>query len=610
MIQINNISKSFAGDPLLEDISFNISPGEKIGLVGRNGCGKSTLFKMILGTESIDSGEIVIPNHYRIGSLEQHISFSKPTVLEECVQYLNKEDQYDHYKVERILSGLGFSENDFNKDPHSFSGGYQVRISLTKALIKNPDLLLLDEPTNYLDIVSINWLKGFLKSYPSEVVIITHDKTFMDSVVTHIIGIKRRNIKKIAGTTDKYYQQIQHEEELFEQTRLNINKKKKDIQEFVDKFRASASKASQAQSKLKQLEKMQDLDELEAEKNFKLNFPHEKCPSKTPVRVDNIAFGYPETGLLFENLSFDINRAERIAIIGKNGKGKSTLLNILAKELSPNSGEIKFHDNVHIAHFGQTNINRLNLNNTIVDEIHSANMSMTTTQARSIAGTMMFEADKAEKKIKVLSGGERSRVLLGKLLTSPSNLLLLDEPTNHLDIESVDNLTQSIKNYPGSLVFVTHDEYMLHQLAKKFIVFRKDKAEVFLGTYQEFLDKIGWDENIEPVSSNNDQGLSFKQKKAMRAELVKTRAKARKPFQKIIDEREEMIVKAEEKLKILNEDLVKASHEQNANLITECSREIDICNKNIEKWFFELEEATQELDAVNSEFDPKIEELS
>ena len=610
MIQVNNVSKSFAGDPLLEDISFNIAPGEKIGLIGRNGCGKSTLFKMILGTESIDSGEIVIPNHYRIGSLEQHISFSKPSVLEECVQYLNDEDQYDHYKVERILSGLGFSDEDFKKDPHSFSGGYQVRISLTKALIKNPDLLLLDEPTNYLDIVSINWLKGFLKSYPSEVVIITHDKTFMDSVVTHIVGIKRRSIKKIEGTTDKYYKQIKHEEELFEQTRLNINKKKKEIQEFVDKFRASATKASQAQSKLKQLEKMQDLEELESEKHFKLQFPHDKCPSKTPVRIENLSFGYPETGLLFENLNFDINRGDRIAIIGKNGKGKSTLLNLLAKELTPNDGDIKFHDKVQIAHFGQTNINRLNLNNTIVDEIHSTNMNLTTTQARSIAGTMMFESDKAEKKIKVLSGGERSRVLLGKLLTNPSNLLLLDEPTNHLDIESVDNLTQSIKKYPGSLVFVTHDEYMLRELAQKFIIFRKGQAELFLGTYQEFLDKLGWDEELNHQDNTKKETLSFKQKKALRAELVKKRAKARSPFQKTIEDREEKIVKAEEKLKILNEDLVKASHDQNPSLITECSREIDICNKNIEKWFLELEEATQELDAINSEFTPQIEELN
>lgn len=608
MIQINNISKSYSSQDLLVDASFIVGSGEKIGLIGRNGCGKSTLFRMIQGVEQPDTGDIIIPKNYRIGALEQHIKFTKDNVLDECLLSLSEEEQYDHYKAEKILSGLGFSEEDFKKDPYLFSGGYQVRISLTKALLKSPDLLLLDEPTNYLDIISIRWLKNFLKTYPSEIIMITHDRSFMDDVVTHVLGIKRGGTKKIKGSTAKYYEQIEQEEILHEQTRVNVEKKRKELQGFVDKFRASASKASQAQSKLKQLDKLESIDQLAADANMALRFHYSKCPSKTLATVTDISFSYTkESEILFKDINFTINREDRIAIIGKNGKGKSTLLNIIASELTPNTGEIKKHPNTMIGHFGQTNINRLDLESTIVDEIFSANTELTMTQTRSIAGSMLFTGDTADKKIKVLSGGERSRVLLGKILANPANLLLLDEPTNHLDIDSVQILTRELKKYPGAVVFVTHDEMMLREIATKIIVFRGHNAEVFHGTYSEFLEKIGWDEEEnEQMQTPVKVQLSYKEKKNLRAELVKKKAADSKPFKTKIEKLEAKITQAEEELTTANASLIIASENSNGSDIEKFSVLIANLNESIEKNFDELELQSQKLTEVQNLYDEKL----
>jgi ATP-binding cassette, subfamily F, member 3 len=390
MIQVNNLSKSYGGQVLFEDISFNVSRGERIGLVGRNGSGKSTLFKIILEEEVSSGGSITIPRGYRIGALSQHIHFTKPTVIEECMQVLTGDLAYADHLAEKILFGLGFSMEDLTKDPKSFSGGYQLRINLTKALVQNPDFLLLDEPTNYLDIVSLRWLKNFLVNFKGEVLLITHDREFMDGVVTHVMGITRNKIKKTAGNTHKFYELLEEEELIHEKTRLNQEKKIKHLEGFVDKFRAKASKATQAQSKLKQISKMERLDKLSNEKSLGFSFNHQKCPSKVIGDVKDLSFGYDQDNILFRDLSFQIGREDRIAIIGKNGRGKSTLLNVINSKLKMNTGEMSFHNSCQIGHFAQTNTVDLNLNNSIVNEIKSFNEALETSQVRAICGAMMF----------------------------------------------------------------------------------------------------------------------------------------------------------------------------------------------------------------------------
>lgn len=495
MIQLNSISKHYGVQVLFEDIGLMIGKGERIGLIGRNGSGKSTLFKIVLGEVKPDGGEVNIPKGYKIGALEQHIHFTKPTVLEECVQVLSEDEQYDWWRAEKILFGLGFSEEDLDKDPKSFSGGYQVRINLTKALVQNPNLLLLDEPTNYLDIVSLRWLRSFLRAFKGEVLLITHDRDFMDSVTTHTIGLTRKRLLKYQGDTKKFHEQVAISDEIYEQTRINQEKKKQELQGFVDRFGAKASKAAQAQSRAKQIEKMETLDKLSDESNLGFKFHFKDCPGKVLLEVEDLSFAYTGDAKddLFSKLSFCIGREDKIGIIGKNGKGKSTLLNVIAGELKARTGKISSHPAVSMGHFGQTNIERLNNNNTIQTEISHSNSDLTFVQVRKICGTMMFEGDLANKNISVLSGGEKSRVMLGKILAHKSNILLLDEPTNHLDMESIESLTEEIVNFKGAVIVVTHSEFMLRSVATKLIIFHKGRAEFFDGTYDDFLEKIGWE---------------------------------------------------------------------------------------------------------------------
>jgi len=519
MIQASNIKKSYGAQTLFEDVSFLIGKGERVGLVGRNGTGKSTLFKIILGKEHLDSGDLSKPKDYKIGTLEQHIHFTKPNVLEECIQALPPEEQWDHYKAEMILSGLGFSQSDFEKDPYTFSGGYQVRINLTKALLNNPNMLLLDEPTNYLDILSLRWLKSYLTSWPGEMMLITHDRDFMDKVTTHTMGIHRKQARKVRGDTIKFYEMIMTEEETYEQTRQNIEKKKKEMQSLIDRFKAKASKAAMAQSRVKMMAKMGTMDKLEDEKTLGFRFNYLACPSKTVMNVQDIAFSYDgkEENNIFSNISFTVGRSDRIAIIGANGKGKSTLLNCIAGELKPTKGMITKHPEMYPGHFGQTNIDRLTADNRVVDEIQKSNPNLSLQASHAICGAMMFEGDISKKLIKVLSGGERSRVLLGKIISHPTNVLLLDEPTHHLDVESIESLIEELDAYPGAIIIVTHSELLLRSLAQNLIIFHRGKAEYFLGGYDDFLEKVGWEG--EPVAEKKQKStLSKKEARQLRAQ--------------------------------------------------------------------------------------------
>jgi ATP-binding cassette subfamily F protein 3 len=493
MIKIYELNKAYGDQVLFDNVSFNINRGERIGLVGRNGHGKSTLIQMILGHIEYDSGSIVVPRNYRIGYIQQHLHFTKPNVLEEACLGLPPEYEYDTWKVEKILSGLGFSEADMQRNPSEFSGGYQIRINLAKLLASQPDMLLLDEPNNYLDIVAIRWLEDFLKSWPGEFILITHDRSFMDSVATHIVAIHRQKAKKVEGDTDKLYAQIAQEEEIYEKTRLNEQKKRRQEEIFIARFKARASFASRAQSRIKKLEKQGEMKELEHIEDLELYFNAAEFLGDQMMSVDNICFSYNGAEpYLINNFSLTIGKNERIGIIGKNGKGKSTLLKLLASELMPFSGTIKKHPALMEGYFGQTNKVDLDDNSTVLEEIKSVDKKCGETKARNIAGGLMFSGDSALKKIKVLSGGEKSRVLLGKTLVKPCHLLFLDEPTNHLDMQSNDSLIEALNEFAGSAVIVSHNEMLLRNVVTKLVVFDNDKIIVFPGGYDDFLSDVGW----------------------------------------------------------------------------------------------------------------------
>ncbi|TGK29422.1 ABC transporter ATP-binding protein [Leptospira gomenensis] len=493
MIKISNLYKAYNSKVLFEDLNLSINRGEKVGLVGRNGHGKSTLFQMILGNAEADSGSISVPKGYRIGHLQQHLHFTKPTVLEECALGLPEGEEYETWQVEKVLSGLGFSEKDMERNPNEFSGGYQIRMNLAKLLVSGPDMLMLDEPNNYLDIVTIRWLEEFLREWEGEIILVTHDRSFMDEVVTHTVAIHRTKAIKVQGDTDKLYNQINQSEEIYEKTRLNEAKKRKQEELFIAKFKAKASFASRTQSRVKKLEKQGEMKALEKIQDLELFFNSAPFSASQMLSAEDLSFSYPgQDSPLIRNFSISVGNRDRICIIGKNGKGKSTLLKMLAAELEPSQGTVKKHPVLKEGYFGQTNKLALNENFTITEEIMSSDPSCTEYQARTIAGGLMFSEDQSMKKIKVLSGGEKSRVLLGKILVTPCHILYLDEPTNHLDMQSCDSLIEAIDEFDGSVIMVTHNEMHLRAVATKLIVFDKDMISIFDGSYDDFLKDVGW----------------------------------------------------------------------------------------------------------------------
>ena len=610
MIQLTNISKSFTTQELFKNLNLKLNSGNRLGLVGRNGSGKSTLFKIITGEDYADEGEVIIPKNYRIGTLKQHLSFSEKTLKEEAALALNEEMKYDTYRVEKILFGLGFNADDLEKDPLSFSGGYQIRINLAKLLVTEPNLLLLDEPTNYLDIVSLRWLQTFLRNFDGEVILITHDRNFMDAVCTHTAGIVRKNIKLVEGNTHKFYAQLQADDELHQKQKLSQDKKVKELEEFIAKNKARASTAALAQSKVKQLEKMNRLEDLNLDASLAFNFNYKETPAKVLLDVKDLSFGYNPDTPLFQNISFTLAKGETLGIIGKNGKGKSTLLNTIAGELKPNSGEVNFNASTEFAHFGQTNIAHLSPDNTIMDEIYNANAKLSEANVRSICGAMMFSGERADKKISLLSGGEKSRVMLGQIIARDVNLLLLDEPTNHLDMESIEALTNAINTFKGSSIIVTHSEELLRRVCDRLIIFAKDGAEYFDGGYDDFLTKIGWDDEEEEEKVKQAPKSNHKENKKLRAELIRERNKLTSPLKKKVQKLEDEIIKLENELSVKHEELIEASNAGDSATLMELSKTVSEMENQIEESFLELEEEQTKLDEISEEYASKIENVS
>ncbi len=614
MIIVDNISKSYGAQELFRDASFRLNAGERAGLVGRNGHGKTTLFRLIAGLEEPDSGAIAVPKGYSIGYVLQEPEFTEDTVLQEGCRGLAAAESGHHWKVEKILAGLGFGEPDMRKHPSELSGGFQVRLNLTKALVREFDLLLLDEPNNYLDITSIRWLTRFLNGWRGELMLITHDRGFMDNVATHTIGIYRKGLRKIKGDTGKLYARLAMDEEVYEKTRLRDEKKREQTEAFIRRFRAKARLASRVQSRIKALERHEKLEKLEQTRDLDFSFAAKPFNGKPVMHVKEIAFGYDPGPALFSDLSFSVGPYDRICVVGKNGKGKTTLLKALAGRLMPQSGEIMYNATAATAYYAQANAGALIEDRTVLEEIYHSDPSIDQQRARNIAGMMMFEGDAALKKVKVLSGGEKNRLMLGKIIAMPVNLLLLDEPTNHLDMESSDALLEAIDDFNGAVVMVTHNEMLLHGLAERLIVFQDGGASVFEGSYQGFLEDRGWDEERVQKGKETDEGkremravrMALKQ---ARAEFIRERSKALRPLEKRIAELEGRIVNAEAELERHYAAIESASKEGDSPAIAELSIKIHASKKEVETCFKRLESASLEYEERRSAFELHMREL-
>ncbi len=532
MLNIHNLSVAFQGEYLFEGITFQLTPGNRVGLVGKNGAGKSTLLRIISGEQEYDEGSIATDKEVSIGFLKQDIDFSKgKTVLEETyeafteIKTLEKkleeintalaertdyesesyhqlmvdlnelQHQYEilggyNYQgeTERILQGLGFQRKEFNQVTETFSGGWRMRIELAKLLLQNNDILLLDEPTNHLDIESILWLEEFLKSYPGAVVLVSHDKMFLDNVTNRTIEI---SLGKIYDYPKPYTKYLALRNELRTQqlaAQKNQQKQIEHTEKLIEKFRAKATKASMAQSLIKKLDKL-DRIEVDEDDNavMKLRFPVSVTPGKVVITAENVSKHYGEKEVL-NHIDLLVERDSKISFVGQNGQGKSTLAKIIVGEIE-HSGSMTLGHNVQIGYFAQNQADYLDGSKTVEDTMLDAADEKTRPRVRDILGAFLFRGDEVDKYVRVLSGGERNRLALAKLLLQPFNVLVMDEPTNHLDIKSKNVLKEALKGFDGTLILVSHDRDFLQGLSNKVYEFKDRKIKEYLGDIDFFLEQ-------------------------------------------------------------------------------------------------------------------------
>ena len=529
----DKISKSFGGRVLYSNATLQLNAGERWALVGPNGAGKTTLLKIIMGLESADEGTVTFAKDATLGYLEQETELmGDRTALNEVIESsheikqwerkvndlslkiaetpegatLNKYlEDYAHamerferlggYELEsrarQILAGLGFPVEDFDKPAKEFSGGWQMRISLSKLLLRRPDVLLLDEPTNHLDLESVQWLERFLSSYDGTVLLVSHDRSFMDACVTHVAALENRMLVTYAGNYSGYLHQ---REENLEQLRAKRAAQERDIahmETFIERFRYKPTKAKQVQERVAKVEKIREelvvLPEQSHHMHFR--FPEPPRTGDTVISLEGVAKSY-EDNFVYDNVDLKLYRGDHVALVGPNGAGKSTLMKLIAGKLKPDAGQISLGQNVTEAYYAQHQLEELNPANTVLAELDTVAAGWTTSEERRLLGAFLFHGDDVEKRVNVLSGGERARLALAKMLVSPDPLLLLDEPTNHLDIDSVDVLEKALVDFPGTIILISHDEHLVRAVANKVVDVRDHKVTVYDGDYDYFLFKL------------------------------------------------------------------------------------------------------------------------
>ena len=638
MFAAENLTVDFTGTPLFEDISFLINPKEKIALVGKNGAGKSTLLKIFAGLQQPSHGRVVIPKNATIGYLPQHLlvkdektvledvksAFSKLLDTQAILDKLNNElasrTDYDSQEyndiieavamynerlsimgahnmmgeIEKTLLGLGFLRTDFDRNTSEFSGGWRMRIELAKILLSHPDILLLDEPTNHLDIESIQWLEQFLASSSSALLLVSHDKAFLDAVTSRTIEISLGRIYDYKANYSKYLELRAEQRE--QQLRAFENQQKMiaDTEDFIERFRYKATKAVQVQSRIKQLEKLQRI-EVDEEDNsaLRLKFPPAPHSGVLPVDIEALTKKY-DSLLVLDNIDMQISRGEKVAFVGKNGEGKSTLVKCIMNEVEY-SGKLKLGHGVKIGYFAQNQASLLDENLTVFETVDYAAVGDIRTKLRDILGACMFGGAASDKKVKVLSGGERSRLAMIKLLLEPANLLILDEPTNHLDMRSKDVLKEAIRAFDGTVILVSHDRDFLDGLVNKVYEFANHKVKLHLGGIKEFLEekKIDNLKEIErravstecksPDNTPSENKLAYEARKEL-SKKIKKIERSIADTEKEIEQLENLLADIEAKFAEGNssESLVK-EYNSNKHLLDQKMYEWEIQNEEIEQ---------------------------
>ena len=605
LLGLQNVTFEFGARTIVEDATWHIQPNERIGLIGYNGTGKSTLLKVLTGQYSPAKGTVEKGRETTIGFLHQDLlgfdtedsilevamgAFERVKQLEKEMELLGQKleqtgdeslaDKYAdllhemevldgysiHHRTEEILQGLGFANADLGKQYKNFSGGWRMRVLLAKMILMNPDVLLMDEPTNHLDLPSIEWLEKYLIHYPGAVVIVSHDRFFLDRMVNKIVELYQRELHFYTGNYSYYEQEkalrIDMQQKAYENQQDYIRQNER----FVERFKAKASKAAAAQSIVKRLEKLDRIENVELERpNMRINFSIDKTPGKIVASLKHVSKSFGDVKIL-EDTGAEIDRGDKIALIGANGKGKSTLLRIIA-DVEPFFGDREWGHNVEESFYAQHQLEALNQNNDVLEELKDARSGKNDLELRSLLGAFLFSGEAVEKKIKVLSGGEKARVALAKTIASKANFLMLDEPTNHLDIHSVDLLVESLNKYEGTIVLVSHDRYFISRIANKIWDIEDHKIREFKGTYAEYED---WKERKEKETAALLKAESSKQNTGGTKQNAK-----------------ENIVKAEEPKTVA----APVANNQNSSIDKELKKELTK-QKNLSK---QLEERITEL---------------
>ena len=647
MITLHNISIYFSEIPLFEDVSFVVSDNDRIGLVGKNGAGKTTLLRILSGELQAEKGSIVISKGHKIGYLPQEkilsssqniwdetlSAFSEIKQIEKQIKKLNQElldftdyESDDYIQLlnklselnqrfeylganriesesEKVLLGLGFLKSDFERKMSEFSSGWQMRIELAKILLQKPEIILLDEPTNHLDIESIQWLEDFLQSYSGAVMLVSHDRTFLNNVCTRTIEITHRKIEDYNCNYTTYVERRMERIANQKQTFDNQQKEVEAIEKFIERFRYKATKAKQVQSRIKALEKM-DIVEVEEIDTSKIHFLFPPAPACNRVvfEAENLSKKYDENQVL-KNVNFVIENKEKVAFIGRNGEGKTTLMRILNQELSLTNGKLVRGDRVKIGYYAQNQNALLDASKTVFETLDDIAVGDVRAKIRGILGSFLFSNDDIEKKVSVLSGGEKARLALAKLLLEPYNVLLLDEPTNHLDMQSKDVLKNALLHYNGTLVIVSHDRDFLQGLSDKIFEFKDKSIKIHLGDIQDYLEKRKID-SLQLLNSHQTSSATAtthtQSETKLQWEQQKQKDSLTRKLHRQIEKAENDIQQAENELKIINQKMMTPEKYNEQIISGELHKKHQSIEHKIEKLMHKWETLCSQLEELKN----------
>jgi ATP-binding cassette subfamily F protein 3 len=651
MISFYNVSKSFAKQDILTDCSFQVNAGERVGIIGANGSGKSTVFKLLLGLEHLDQGQISRPKNLRLGYLPQDVlHFHGKTVLEQVidvaeeVQTIEAElsllaDQLEQplpeaeltaaaqrqsrlleeyqrlggYHLEararKVLAGLGFTEKDMDRRVEEMSGGWAMRVALARILLAEPDLILLDEPTNHLDLDSLVWLEEYLVQITSSLMLISHDRIFLDRVVHRLLELENGRLTSYPGNFQRYLEEKEKRLQSQWAAYRHQQEQIRQIKRFIDRNRARKDRAKQVQGRLKMLDKMELIEPPTSPDRFSFTFPPPSRAAKIVLELKKASKGYGDQSVV-SDIDLTIQRGDRFALIGLNGVGKTTLLRLMAGVLTPDSGELVLGSGVSIAYFAQQQLELLNPQQTVLESLQSVAGDMGQGRLRTLLGGFLFRNDEVDKLVSVLSGGERSRLLLCQILVQQANFLLLDEPNNHLDIQGRRVLEKALDTYEGAICLVSHDRHLINAIANKVLVLSNGRLEMFHGNYDDYQEI--WQQRLQPTlplpetesyrSETISASKKSKEKKRLEAKWRNELHRKKAPLTKRLEDLEQIIEKTSGRLDELNHLLAKPDTYENGADIAALNREYNELKKSLEEHNRQWEQTAIELETLEESF--------